>query len=134
MSDEARRKKEREALAGGDPVVRAAASAAAVRHQASLADYARALIGEVVYLEGVRMNYLGVLMDVPSVMGEPQALIFSELWRVGEWGGETDLPVPRFCFRMPASPEKPRIVPWEGVGGEFGLAPDGWIEHLRREA
>ena len=81
----------------------------------------RKFVGRDVYVEGARLNYLGLLLGVTSAPdGSPAELLFSPLHRVGEWGREG--PEENYTMEIPTEPGLPACIPWTAVD-QFGLTP-----------
>jgi len=79
-------------------------------------------MGEEIYIEGARMNYVGKLVSVQS-SGNGTALWFDPLVRVGDWGRQG--PEPGSCMTMGNG--KPAAIMLSSVE-QFGLAIDGWLK------
>ncbi len=120
MSDEERRKKERRARMNGDD---AAAVAAVERDQARFGEgvigFLDALVGQKVFVEGVRINYRGTLCEVfRHGDGRPAGLLLDPCQRVSymadpkEGDGYTFTHVGRL------------LVPYEVV---HGVGPEGFV-------
>ena len=122
MSDEKRQQRARDARAEG--AVSAATAADLARTETTLVGYLRRYVGEWIYVEGARMNYVLHLIDVVAdPLGLPLALVYDAGARVGDWG--EDGPRAKYCISMPASAEVPRVLPW-GAVDEVGICPPGW--------
>lgn len=120
MSDSERRRKARDGAASGDF---SASVAVDTRSGFGLIGHLGRFIGQWVYLEGYKMNYRGVLLDViPGTSNADAQLVFSPLFRVGEWGDEPD---GTYEEEMESSQEFPRIVPFGSVT-DFGLMQAHW--------
>jgi hypothetical protein len=126
-SDERRRNREREALkTPGDPLAQAAARAAHERsgQETSLRAYLDLFLGLWCYLEGVKMNYRGVLVGFINEPGGGQgSLLFHPLHRIGEWGRNG--PESQYEAKMNSTPDQPRAIPW-GSLTDFGLMDSKW--------
>ena len=119
MSDETRRKRERDAKASGEPAAQAAALRAAERSAPwTKLEYLQALVGHWIYVETAKLNYRGVLLGC-TPEGD---LLMSPCFRTGDWGDE---PSPQYEERMESGPEHPRLVAWGGIC-ELGLMQAHW--------
>jgi hypothetical protein len=94
------------------------------RMGASRVDRVRAFIGRRVYIEGARMNYIGILEAVTSdAQAAPAELWFSALIRVGEWNANG--PRAQYCQEMPTEEGLYQCIPWNAIDN-FGLLPNHW--------
>jgi hypothetical protein len=121
--DEERRKRERKALAHVD----ASAAAAVERDQARVGQgvigFLEELVGRTVYVEGVRINYRGVLKQVlRHGDGTPAGLVMQPCQRVSYFNRRG--PDQSYVFTH----TQPRLVPYEVVHdvGEEGFAEGAW--------
>lgn len=120
MSDKDRRKRERDAVVGGSEEARTFARDRERCLEGPLARLRR-YVGRDVYLEGARMNYCGILLEVlADAAGDPAYLLFARLWRVGDW--DRTGPAAAYAQLLPVEEGLPQWVPWGAVDG-FGLAP-----------
>ena len=70
----------------------------------------RALLGEWIYVEGARMNYRGLFVDLHvSPSGDLLAVVLDPAYRLGWWN--KDKPLDGFHFRISGR----CIVPWDFV-------------------
>jgi hypothetical protein len=119
--DEERRAKERESQkAGGVTALDEARSAhAATRAGDSLVSFIAGFIGQWVYIEGVKLNYRGVLQDVTvDGSGRPSSLLMNPCARTGEWN---DFPKDEYEETMNGT----RALPWDTVC-DFGAMQAHW--------
>lgn len=85
----------------------------------------RRFVGLRVYVEGARMNYVGDLLWVTAGPdGQPSLLVFSRLWRVGEWGRSG--PDSRYTIEFPATEAHPQSISACAVDQGPGLMPWDW--------
>lgn len=121
MSDATRQKAKRDAAASGDPHDEARVSAEETRAGGGLLGYVRSLIGTWTYIEGARMNYRGVVVDVfPGPNGlEPSGILMDPCIRVGEWGDSG--PSAQYEERFPGA----SFVTWGSVC-QIGPQPTAW--------
>lgn len=124
MSDEERRKKERKAKVNADDQL---AAAAVERENARTGDgvigFLDKLVGRTIYVEGIRINYRGVLRSVPRHGdGTPAGLVMEPCQRVSYF--QRSGPDRNYVFTH----TKPRLVPYECVHdvGEEGFAEGEW--------
>lgn len=86
----------------------------------SRADLVRRFVGRLCYIEGARMNYVGILERVTTDQAlAPAELWFSKLWRIGEWNrnGVVD----QYTQKMVTEDGLPQCVPFSAVDN-FGLS------------
>jgi hypothetical protein len=128
MSDESRQAAIKAAKTG-DKNAQAKAAAEQLRQGEGLLSYVMRLIGQWVYVEGARMNYIQYVVDVTAdPIGQPSAIVSSECYRIGAWT-EQGLSA-QHVERMIASVEIPRILPWQAVD-DIGIAPPEWVRQAR---
>jgi hypothetical protein len=119
VSDEKARRKAREAMMTGDTVAMKQDAINEARRGAGLTGFMSEFIDKWIYLEGSRMNYRGVLVDVFSGPdGQPSGLVLNPCIRVGEWG---DVPNPTYEERFPG----PHVISWAAVI-QVGAQPIAW--------
>lgn len=124
MSDEDNRRAERAANANGTTALEEAKiNANATRAGTSLAAILARFVGRWIYAETYKMNYRGLLAGVvTNGAGDPTALLFSILYRTGEWGNQPDA---TYEENMEASEGFPRVIQWDSVT-DFGLQQTHW--------
>lgn len=82
-----------------------------------------ALIERFVFLEGIRMNYVGKLLGASLVFGTP-TLLLAPAVRVGNF----DATGPSSWELLPTA-EIPFSIPWDFVHG-LNAAPAAWVDKL----
>ena len=125
MSDEQKRRAERDALTSGDLMSAARANNERNRAGEGLLAWLEQFVGQWVYAETYKMNYRGVLKAVLSdSMAKPTGLLFSQLSRVGDWSDQ-----PNETYEETMSGE--RYLAWDGVC-EFGAQQAHWPKTLSK--
>ena len=125
MSDRERRTLERQMAADPDDEDAVARLARMETHagEGQLATVRR-YIGRWCYVEGARMNYVGILCSVTGTpSGDPAALLWERLWRVGDWGRSG--PAANHTMEMTTEIGLPQWLPWLAIDA-FGLMPESW--------
>lgn len=128
MSDEDRRKRQREAEkdpGSAESRARQAAEDERATGALGLERYLNTFIGQWIYVEGVKMNYRGVLVGLAYYSGDGTQLLVTPCHRVGDWG---DYPTEANEEVMTSTPDHPRAIPWGSVT-EFGLMQAHWPKH-----
>jgi hypothetical protein len=115
MSDEKRRRAERDAAVG-------LVDKASVAHEFARAGLhpLASRVGDWLLVETWKMNYRGCLVDVVNIDGQT-TLAFHPMYRVGDYGA--DGPVAE--ARMETAPDKPSLLPWSSVA-ELSTMPLQW--------
>lgn len=118
MSDQEKRTLERAAKAG-DPDAMRKANVDQVRYGEGVVGHMRTLIGQWIYVEGVKLNYRGILVDlVTNGAGMLEGLLMEPCSRVGEWG---DQPEEQYEETMQGL----RLIPY-GTVCDVGLQQAHW--------
>ncbi len=123
MSDERRQKAARDARAAGDGEAMARAEADRRRAGHGIAGFLDALVGQSIYVEGVRINYRGTLREVLyHADGAPAGLILAPCQRVSYFTQQG--PNQSYTYTH----TEPRLVPYEVVHdvGAEGFATGKW--------
>ena len=123
MSDEKRRKAERDARAAGDQDAMSRAEADKRRAGVGVGGFLEALIGQAIYVEGVRINYRGTLREVLYYAdGAPAGLVMAPCQRVSYFGKNG--PDTNYTYTH----TEPRLVPYEVVHdvGAEGFSGAKW--------
>lgn len=123
MSDEKRRKRERDAQAEGGTAALAGAHADRRRSGHGIAGFLDELIGQTIYVEGVRINYRGTLREVLyHADGMPAGLVMNPCQRVSYF--QQTGPNTAYTYTH----TEPRLVPYEVVHdvGLEGFAGGKW--------
>ena len=122
MSDEKRRKAEHDARKG-DPDALARAEADRRRSGHGVAGFLDELVGQAIYVEGVRINYRGTLREVLyHADGAPAGLVLAPCQRVSYFGKGG--PGDGYTYTL----TEPRLVRYEVVHdvGAEGFAGQKW--------
>lgn len=120
MSDEERLDLAREA-AGGDLMAQARLDRMHSRDPNSLRAWLDALVGQVIFIEGIRINYRGPLVRIIwSGDGKPEGLIFSSLERISYM--DKSAPNTNTTFRHKGE----RFVPWDCVHDIGKVSLESW--------
>ena len=124
MSDATRRLKER-AAAQGDPLAAASVQADMARTGRGVSGFLEALVGKNIFVEGIRINLRGRLIEVLyHGDGAPAGLVLSPCQRVSYF--ERAGPQANYTYTH----TRPRMIPYEIVHdiGEEGFAEGKWDE------
>lgn len=126
--DEDKRRAERAAWVDGDERAEAEVNHSLNRMGEGRLAMLRRYVGRWVYVEGARMNYVGILAGVTSLgNGDPAELLWERVWRMGDWNRTG--PLTQNAMELTIERGLPQWTPWNAVDG-FGLAPAGWSEWI----